>query len=156
MAERPRMSDRLRISRRAPYGAEREGGKAAVNSYFVGSSKGGPEAMMEVERYPADFDGVAAGFPGFYVTHLMANGFWNAKALLHTPIPEAKLKLITDAAVAGLAVAGELSWLNLVSPQALLLIPLVRFPGFLWLIAAGLALPKTIARVASWGTEAST
>jgi len=131
-------------------------GKAAVHSYFVGSSKGGQEAMMKVERYPADFDGVAPGFPGFYVTHLMASGFWNAKALLDTPIPEAKLKLTTDAAVAGLAVAGELSWLNLVCPQALFLIPLLRFPGFLWLIAAGLALPKTIARVASWGTEAST
>ena len=42
-----------------------------------------------------------------------------------------------------LAVAGELSWLNLVFPQALFLIPLVRFPGFVWLIAAGFALPKT-------------
>ena len=112
--------------------------------------------MLEVERYQAGFDGVAAGFPGFYVTHLMANGFWNAKALLDTPIPEAKLKLITDAEVAGRAVAGELSWLNLVFPQALFLIPFIRFPGFLWLIAAGLALPKTIARVASWGTEATT
>src|ERR1017187_8292933 len=77
-------------------------------------------------------------------------------ALLDTPIPEAKLKLITDAEVAGRAVAGELSWLNLVFPQALFLIPFVRFPGFLWLIAAGLALPKTIARVDSWGTEATT
>src|ERR1039458_4751078 len=92
------------------------------------------------------FDGVAAGFPGFYVTHLMANGFWNAKALLDTPIPEAKLKLITDAEVAGRAGAGELSWPNLFVPQSLFFIPFVRFPGFLWLIAAGLALPKTIAR----------
>lgn len=41
-----------------------------------------------------------------------------------------------------LAVAGELSWFNLVFPQALFLIPLVRFPGFIWLIAAGFALPK--------------
>jgi hypothetical protein len=36
-----------------------------------------------------------------------------------------------------LAVAGELSWLNLVFPQVLFLIPLVRFPGFVWLIATG-------------------
>ena len=162
MAERPRTSDRLRISRRhltalnAKEVIQAYYGKAAVHSYFVGSSKGGQEAMLEVERYQAGFDGVAAGFPGFYVTHLMANGFWNAKALLDTPIPEAKLKLITDAEVAGRAVAGELSWLNLVFPQALFLIPFIRFPGFLWLIAAGLALPKTIARVASWGTEATT
>jgi hypothetical protein len=43
-----------------------------------------------------------------------------------------------------LAVAGELSWFNLVFPQALFLIPLVRFPGFIWLIATGFLLPKNI------------
>jgi hypothetical protein len=41
-----------------------------------------------------------------------------------------------------LALAGELSWLNLVVPQALFLIPLVRFVGFVWLIATGFALPN--------------
>jgi hypothetical protein len=41
-----------------------------------------------------------------------------------------------------LAVAGELSWFNLISPQMLFLIPLTRFPGFIWLIAVGFALPK--------------
>lgn len=41
-----------------------------------------------------------------------------------------------------LAVAGELSWLNLIFPQVLFLIPLVRFPGFIWLIATGFMLPK--------------
>ena len=42
-----------------------------------------------------------------------------------------------------LAVAGELSWLDFAYPQTIFLIPLVRFPGFVWLIAAGFALPKT-------------
>jgi hypothetical protein len=42
-----------------------------------------------------------------------------------------------------LAVIGELSALSLVIPNALFLIPLTRFPGFIWLIAAGFALPKT-------------
>lgn len=41
-----------------------------------------------------------------------------------------------------LALAGELSWLHLAFPKLLFLIPLVRFPGFLWLIAAGFLLPK--------------
>lgn len=44
-----------------------------------------------------------------------------------------------------LAVCGELSWLNLIFPKVLFLIPLTRFPGFIWLIAAGFMLPKTIA-----------
>lgn len=42
-----------------------------------------------------------------------------------------------------LAVFGQLSWLNLEIPQTLLLIPLTRFPGFIWMIAAGFALPPT-------------
>jgi hypothetical protein len=42
-----------------------------------------------------------------------------------------------------LASAGELSWFHLISPGMLFLIPLTRFPGFIWIIAVGLALPRT-------------
>ena len=45
-----------------------------------------------------------------------------------------------------IAVIGELSWLQIVFPQLLPLIPLTRFPGFIWLIAAGFALPRTVDR----------
>jgi hypothetical protein len=45
-----------------------------------------------------------------------------------------------------LAVCGELSWLNLIAPSALPLIPLTRFPGFLWLIVTGFMLPRTVNR----------
>jgi hypothetical protein len=41
-----------------------------------------------------------------------------------------------------LAFAGELSLFHLAFPKLLLLIPLVRFPGFIWLIATGFLLPK--------------
>jgi hypothetical protein len=44
-----------------------------------------------------------------------------------------------------IAVVGELSWLDILFPKALPLIPLTRFPGFLWLIAAGFWLPRAIA-----------
>jgi len=41
-----------------------------------------------------------------------------------------------------LAAAGELSWLHLLFfPKLLFLIPLTRFPGFIWLIVAGFAMP---------------
>jgi hypothetical protein len=43
-----------------------------------------------------------------------------------------------------LAAAGELSWFHLVSPKALFLIPLVRFPGFIWLIATGFMLSRAV------------
>jgi hypothetical protein len=42
-----------------------------------------------------------------------------------------------------LAIIGELSWLFLLTPKALPLIPLVRFPGFPWLIVAAWLLPNT-------------
>lgn len=41
-----------------------------------------------------------------------------------------------------IAVIGELSWFDLITSKALPLIPLTRFPGFIWLIAAGFLLPR--------------
>jgi hypothetical protein len=45
-----------------------------------------------------------------------------------------------------IAAAGGLSWIDILVPKALPLIPLTRFPGFVWLIAAGFLLPSTIER----------
>ena len=61
-------------------------------------------------------------------------------------LPAAFMKLVPKwIAVLGLAVAicGELSWLYFMFPGALSLVPLTRFPGFVWLVAIGLALPAT-------------
>lgn len=52
-----------------------------------------------------------------------------------------------------LAVCGELSWLNLEFPKALFLIPLTRFPGFVWMIAVGFALPTTTQRTKPGDTQ---
>jgi len=46
-----------------------------------------------------------------------------------------------------IALAGELSWFEIISPKLLFLIPLTRFPGFLWLIAAGFLLPRSVAQM---------
>ncbi len=46
-----------------------------------------------------------------------------------------------------IAAIGELSWFEIVFPKLLPLIPLTRFPGYIWLIAAGFALPRTVATV---------
>ncbi len=43
-----------------------------------------------------------------------------------------------------IGICGELSWISLIFPKLLFLIPLTRFPGFVWLIVAGFILPKVI------------
>jgi len=61
-------------------------------------------------------------------------------------VPAAIMKLLPKWLVVSgfaLGIIGELSALNLVIPQALFLIPLTRFPAFVWLIAAGFALPAS-------------
>lgn len=62
-------------------------------------------------------------------------------------IPAGFLRLLPKWVVVlgiALGVCGELSWLNLLLPKALFLVPLTRFPGFVWMIAAGFLLPHTV------------
>jgi hypothetical protein len=60
-------------------------------------------------------------------------------------IPAAFMRLLPKWLIVfglALAIVGELSALSLVLPKAVFLIPLTRFPAFIWLIAAGIALPN--------------
>jgi feruloyl esterase len=58
---------------------------------------------MEAQRYPADYDGIVAGDPTIFFTHLVAGGrLWVSLATLKDPdlasfIPASKVQLIADA-----------------------------------------------------------
>jgi feruloyl esterase len=47
-------------------------GRPADFKYFTGCSSGGFQAMTEAQRYPNDYDGILAGAPANYITHLQA------------------------------------------------------------------------------------
>jgi len=78
-------------------------GKAAQRSYFAGCSDGGREALMEAQRYPADYDGILAGAPANYWTALLSTAATDTQALTLDPasfIPPAKIPTISAAVLA--------------------------------------------------------
>jgi len=44
-------------------------GRSARYAFFEGCSQGGQEALMEAQRYPADYDGIISGDPDYNQTH---------------------------------------------------------------------------------------
>ena len=75
-------------------------GQAPTLSYFVGCSDGGREALMEAQRYPADFNGLLVGAPANLWSNLFTAFVWNELAQMETPdsrIPPEKLPLIQEA-----------------------------------------------------------
>ena len=54
-------------------------------SYFNGCSNGGRQALMEVQRYPDDFDGVIAGAPAISWTTTGSSFLKNTQAVYPTP-----------------------------------------------------------------------
>ncbi len=69
-------------------------------SYFSSCSNGGRQALMEAQRYPADYAGVVAGDPAWYATHLAAAQIWNQQALMGNQdsyVPASKIPAITAA-----------------------------------------------------------
>ncbi|MFL6728154.1 MAG: tannase/feruloyl esterase family alpha/beta hydrolase [Sphingomicrobium sp.] len=76
-------------------------GQAIQHAFFVGCSGGGRQALTEVQRFPADFDGVIAGAPGVNTPEMSARRMWEMQR--HSEwgsfMGPAQWKLIADAAV---------------------------------------------------------
>ncbi|MBV9572181.1 MAG: tannase/feruloyl esterase family alpha/beta hydrolase [Alphaproteobacteria bacterium] len=47
-------------------------GSGPLHAYFIGGSAGGRQALMEAERFPTDYDGIASLYPALGWTHLMS------------------------------------------------------------------------------------
>jgi len=60
-------------------------GKDPQHSYFIGCSNGGRQALMEAQRFPEDYDGILAGAPANYWTHLLTTALFNAQATTLDP-----------------------------------------------------------------------
>jgi feruloyl esterase len=50
-------------------------GDSPQHNYFANCSNGGRQALMEAQRYPEDYDGILAGAPANYWTHLLKRRF---------------------------------------------------------------------------------
>jgi feruloyl esterase len=69
-------------------------------SFFDSCSDGGREALMEAQRFPEDYDGIIAGAPANYWSHMMASGSDVTATVLGDPanyIPPAKIPAISAA-----------------------------------------------------------
>jgi Tannase and feruloyl esterase len=75
-------------------------GDAVQHSYFANCSNGGRQALMEAQRYPEDYDGILAGAPANYWTHLLAGAIYDAQTTTLDPasyIPANKIPAIAKA-----------------------------------------------------------
>jgi feruloyl esterase len=78
-------------------------GDAPRRSYFSSCSDGGREALMEAQRFPQDYDGIIAGAPAYFWTHLLVTAIWNVQATEKDPgsyVPAAKIPALAAAVVA--------------------------------------------------------
>ncbi len=76
--------------------------KNAQYSYWNGCSSGGKQGLKEAQRYPNDYDGIIAGAPANYWTHLTAATVWVGAATHKDEasfIPPAKYRVIHDAVI---------------------------------------------------------
>jgi feruloyl esterase len=77
--------------------------KGPEKSYWNGCSSGGKQGLKEAQKFPDDYDGIIAGAPANYWTHLMIGDLWPAYVSNKTPgsaLSPGKLKVLHEAALA--------------------------------------------------------
>ena len=75
-------------------------GEDPKHSFFGSCSNGGRQALMEAQRFPEDYDGILAGAPANFWTHLLTAGAWDVQATMADSasyIPATKIPAISAA-----------------------------------------------------------
>ncbi len=72
-------------------------GRPVKHAYFQGCSGGGREGLMEVSRYPQDYDGVIAGAPAMEYGEIMTRLLWSKRMLASARLLSFKLKAVRAA-----------------------------------------------------------
>ena len=75
-------------------------GNNPQHSYFDNCSNGGRQALMEAQRFPADYDGIIAGAPANYWTRLLTKALADSQATTLDPasyIPASKVPALARA-----------------------------------------------------------
>jgi feruloyl esterase len=78
-------------------------GRSPRHTFWNGCSTGGRQGLIEVQRYPEDFDGVVAGAPSNYLTGLGSKSVMVSQGILEDAanfIPPDKLKMLHEAVLA--------------------------------------------------------
>jgi hypothetical protein len=72
-------------------------GTPPVKAFFAGCSAGGRQALTEAQKYPDDYDAIAAGAPAHHWGTTHVGAFWASAAMLKTPasrLPPSALALL--------------------------------------------------------------
>jgi len=139
------------VSRLRFVGVRASGAHIALFGVFMASLNVAISALLLwVMAYPGIADERSVVRTLYYIVFAVGGvGFSVPMGLLIAgiSIPGLMMKLLPkwlDIFGLTLGVIGELSFFSLVIPSAVFLIPLTRFPSFVWLIFAGFKLPRRV------------
>jgi feruloyl esterase len=90
-----------RLAETAKLIVDRYYGERPRHSYFIGCSGGGRQALKELQRFPADYDGILAGAPGPKTPEMTTRRMWELLLREHHPglLSPTDWKRVRDTAV---------------------------------------------------------